>query len=214
MKAPLTQTQIYQKAYRERNREAVAAKNKQWAATHKEYLREYNKRYRTENPSNAEAMRAASAKWYRANRERRLARTKAYKLENSERTKARQKAYDARPDRVAKRYAFTKRYLKAHPEISRAYAVRRKARIRGAKHLSKRANAIVREWKAAPSFICYYCQIKFATKHLHVDHVKALVNGGQHTEDNIVRSCSTCNLKKRHLPIGALEFLPQSLLSL
>lgn len=42
---------------------------------------------------------------------------------------------------------------------------------------------------------CYYCGIK--PKVLEMDHVMPLSKGGEHTADNIVGSCKSCNCKNK-----------------
>ncbi len=46
------------------------------------------------------------------------------------------------------------------------------------------------------SFICQYCGGHFPTPHLTFDHVVPRSKGGHTTWDNVVTSCSDCNLLK------------------
>ena len=43
---------------------------------------------------------------------------------------------------------------------------------------------------------CYWCNTKLNKKNTHLDHFIPLSKGGLHTIDNLVLSCSCCNLKK------------------
>lgn len=48
-------------------------------------------------------------------------------------------------------------------------------------------------------YICRYCGSK--DKPFHLDHVYPVSRGGETTADNLVTSCSSCNLKK-HASVG------------
>lgn len=43
---------------------------------------------------------------------------------------------------------------------------------------------------------CFWCGKKIKKGHKHVDHVMPLALGGSHSENNLVLSCSKCNLSK------------------
>jgi 5-methylcytosine-specific restriction protein A len=45
--------------------------------------------------------------------------------------------------------------------------------------------------------VCHYCQKKFASKELTMDHVIPLARGGTSTEGNIVPACTDCNRQKK-----------------
>ena len=45
-------------------------------------------------------------------------------------------------------------------------------------------------------FTCQYCGRKPPEVVLHVEHKKALLNGGNHDESNLITSCRSCNLGK------------------
>jgi hypothetical protein len=57
-------------------------------------------------------------------------------------------------------------------------------------------------------FTCQYCGSHPPQVVLHVDHVVAVANGGSNDMDNLVSSCSKCNLGKSAVP---LTNVPQSL---
>lgn len=48
------------------------------------------------------------------------------------------------------------------------------------------------------SFTCQYCGRKAPDVILHVDHIKAVVKGGDNDIFNLITSCADCNLGKRH----------------
>lgn len=46
------------------------------------------------------------------------------------------------------------------------------------------------------NFTCVYCGCRANTENLHVDHIEPYSKGGRTTLDNLVTSCSTCNMGK------------------
>lgn len=207
----MTPTQIYQKRYREAHREQRKKAMLEWNRTHREWRREYERKYwAAHSAARRRKVRAA----YLKNRLPRIAQTKAYAAAHRDHLKEKSRLYDARPDRIAKRAACTKRWIKAHPEATKARNAKRKAAIRGASGGTREANAMIRRWKRLKNFVCYYCHEKFPARRLHIDHILAISNGGKHTEDNLCAACDKCNLKKRAFPVSELTFIPQRLLSL
>jgi 5-methylcytosine-specific restriction endonuclease McrA len=43
---------------------------------------------------------------------------------------------------------------------------------------------------------CQYCSLKFSARHLTLDHVVPVVQGGEKSWENIVTACMSCNQKK------------------
>lgn len=58
------------------------------------------------------------------------------------------------------------------------------------------------------SFTCQYCGATPPAIVLHVDHIKAVADGGENDIDNLVTACEPCNLGKG---ARALESVPQGL---
>ena len=44
--------------------------------------------------------------------------------------------------------------------------------------------------------VCYWCGCVLRGKKIHIDHYIPLIKGGEHNIDNLVVSCSKCNLLK------------------
>ncbi len=44
--------------------------------------------------------------------------------------------------------------------------------------------------------VCYYCQKKFASSQLTLDHVVPLARGGKSQPGNVVPACKSCNREK------------------
>ena len=98
-----------------------------------------------------------------------------------------------------------KKYGKAHPEKIRERCQRRRARIAGAiicDFTSEQWEFIKQQYDHK----CYYCGKK---KKLTIDHITALVNGGNHTMSNIVPACLQCNSSKhtKNAPIPVQPLL-------
>ncbi|MEK7703190.1 MAG: HNH endonuclease [Nitrospirota bacterium] len=47
--------------------------------------------------------------------------------------------------------------------------------------------------------VCHYCQQKFSSQDLTMDHVVPLIRGGRSVKGNVVPACKDCNNKKKSL---------------
>ena len=60
--------------------------------------------------------------------------------------------------------------------------------------------------------ICYYCQDRFSSSELTMEHIVPLIRGGRTTKGNVVTVCKECNKKKKYLlPMEWEEYLQDSL---
>lgn len=58
--------------------------------------------------------------------------------------------------------------------------------------------------------ICHYCNNKFATEDLTMDHLVPISRGGKASRNNVVPACKECNSRKKYLlPIEWDEYLKQ-----
>lgn len=73
---------------------------------------------------------------------------------------------------------------------------KRRAKKRGVNSDGKACGELIKKWKAATEFECFYCREVFEIKRLHVDHFIPLAKGGPHVPDNLRKSCAGCNLAK------------------
>lgn len=183
----------------------------------REYVREYNRIWAQRNPDRIRAIRKREHQKNRAAYQARARkhsktekcknRTKKYLKQyipkyvekNRERIRAIQNAYTkAHPE--AKRRSRLK-WQKAHPDLWRAHLkagrVKRKARNRGADVGCKEVGPLIRRWKLNTSFECYWCNRKFSTKVLCIDHIMPIARGGKHEASNVCRSCRDCNSRKK-----------------
>ncbi|MDP6180244.1 MAG: HNH endonuclease [Desulfatiglandales bacterium] len=54
-------------------------------------------------------------------------------------------------------------------------------------------------WKRKRSNgICHYCEEKFPSRELTMDHLVPIIRGGKSTKGNLVPSCKGCNSRKKH----------------
>lgn len=96
------------------------------------------------------------------------------------------------------------RYKREHPEVVRASAANRRARLANAE--GSFTHDDVKKQLESQNSICFYCPrhlVKF-----HVDHKTPLSRGGSNWPSNIVCACAECNMKKNAKT--AEEFLSES----
>lgn len=124
-----------------------------------------------------EAIAAQQAAWYAKNKERVSVRGAAYYAANKEKVAARTATWRA-----------------ANPHKTRAKSSRYRARKRGVPVLTFTAaqwQELIDEYLGR----CAYCGCKPDV--LTQDHVIPLSRGGNHTKENIVPACVSCNSSKR-----------------
>jgi 5-methylcytosine-specific restriction endonuclease McrA len=52
--------------------------------------------------------------------------------------------------------------------------------------------------KLRDEFHCQYCNKRFSSRSLTIDHVNPKASGGKHSWTNLVAACKPCNQKKKH----------------
>lgn len=93
-------------------------------------------------------------------------------------------------DRVKKlRAAATRRYYAANREECLSRTHRRRAALEAGEVTGAQWLEIIRRHNG----LCAYCKTNKGTE---MDHVIPLSKGGQHTPENVVPSCRSCNAKK------------------
>lgn len=207
--------------YRAEHPEKVRASQAKWREEHREEQRAYAAKYRVEHP---EKIGARQAKWraenpdymikYRAeHREERLAYNAKWREENPEYfAKYAAGHREERRSNAAKYYAEHHEYYAKYAAVHRKEARTRAARWRAENPDRRRANqsrrralkngatvkpvtaedldAICAEYGG----ICPYCNERIEDGHF--DHVVPLSGGGEHSTDNLVWCCASCNLQK------------------
>lgn len=53
--------------------------------------------------------------------------------------------------------------------------------------------------------VCYFCEQKFSSSELTMDHVMPLSRGGRSTKKNIVVACKQCNSLKKNLTVAEIR---------
>lgn len=70
----------------------------------------------------------------------------------------------------------------------------------------KRRRLMIEELTRKYGFRCWYCGVRFKnTEEIHIDHIKALSDGGTSDVENLALSCKYCNGHKFYY--SAEEFL-------
>ena len=171
----------------EHRREAVRRSN----AKHKEQRDEYQRRYVVEHRAEIRARRREYMREYQ-----RRYRIEHRKECNEDARKRMQRWRDTHPERAREaRTRGNQKWRKSHPEIIQEINRNTKARRKGAprKH-TQRDIAIL--------YICQYgrcanaqCFADLRTGY-HIDHIRAIKNGGSNWPENLQLLCPPCNLKK------------------
>lgn len=140
---------------------------------------------------NKDAIRAADLAYREKSRERELARGAAWRAENPEKERARTAAYrNANKAKDAERKA---EYARNNPDVVRAIASRRRARVNGAAGTHTAAD--IKSLKQIQRSACAVCRADIR-KNYHVDHVLPLALGGTNGKENLQLLCPTCNHSK------------------
>jgi 5-methylcytosine-specific restriction endonuclease McrA len=143
------------------------------------------RRYRMENrEKDLACKRACAARWAKANKEEKARRAKADRTRHRERIRAQQAAW--------RRTHPLHEYLR-----SSTSQFKRKALLSAAPVTLTREHWI--ETLEVFGHRCAYCLR--AGLPLAQDHVIAISRGGEHTQDNVVPACKSCNSKKGSRPV-------------
>lgn len=159
-------------------------------------------------PQDRERARA----WYENHKDRAQAASKKWHDENMtpERAMAYHQAWLSKPGNKEKARSWISAWMKAHPEKMRESYQRWYVANQGALRIlvSRRRRAYAasdftfENWLAILEMFghrCGYC-LRGDVK-LTMDHVTPISRGGEHTTENIVPSCKSCNSKKNDRPI-------------
>lgn len=171
---------IYNKKYREENKDRAKAIQAAWAA------------------ANPERRKATSAKYRKAHPEEQ----KQYYKANAEKIKARVREwYEKNTEKVS---AYKKSWFKDNPEARPEYKARRRVRI-GDDRLPRGS---IKKLYAAQNGLCACCGGELGEKY-HVDHIMPLALGGRHILGNIQLLLPLCNQRKSSLHPDVWRQKPQ-----
>lgn len=169
-------------------------------AARAEYQREYRKR-------NRERMREQNRKWKQEHPEQ----VAGYREKDRERARAATKAWkEANPERAAANQA---RYVAENKEALSVYQaryrqenkLRRSVLNHKRRQQERQGDLTLAQWEAILEEFdhrCAYCQVR---GRLQIEHMTPLSRGGEHTAQNVVPACQSCNSRKRARTI--FEFL-------
>jgi 5-methylcytosine-specific restriction endonuclease McrA len=177
-------------------RMCIATKNKTYRADHHVQRYLYQQFYRRKNfERDQEKNRQRHKAWRLSNIEYVNARQIRYNAENAEKKRAYSRAY-GKTNRTSIRIKENIAYH-AHPERFTAKNDRARARKYGAP-ISDLTASQWREILAAYGYRCVYCDRKMTR--LTKDHIIPLSKGGNHSADNVVPACRSCNSSKQAGP--------------
>ena len=166
-------------AYREANKEKIAAYNISWYAANKEKALAVRRAYRE---ANKEEKAAYDKVYYEANKEKTLAKGRAWREANKEKDLATKRAWREanKENAVAKERA----WKEANPDRCNAYSSKRRARKLKLipKHLK---NCPVEKQRVLDIFKLRSLISKATGIEHHVDHMWPLSDGGPHWSGNL-----------------------------
>lgn len=162
--------QAYDAARYAANREAIKARARAYRKANPESLKVAGVIYRMRNQA---ALKARNADYYQRTRCRRDTLNKAWRAIHPE-----------------ERAMHLRRSKERHPETSRNYKKRRKARIRGAVEVERFAALEIYE---RDKWVCGICQEVITLGDESLDHIKPVSKGGPHTRANVRAAHRVCN---------------------
>lgn len=180
----------YDKAYREANKEKIAARNKAYREANKERIK-VNRAARYQ--ANKEKVSDQSKAYHQANKEKILAQSKAYYQANKEKILARHKAhYEANKERITARH---KVYNQANKE--KIVALAAKYRALKIKNLPTHLrDCPIEKKRLYQTYKLCALFTKITGVQHHVDHMWPLSDGGPHWSGNLQIITATENLSK------------------
>lgn len=198
-----------------KNKARIAAQYRVWQIANRAKRTEYNRKWLARKPGLAAAY---ARRWKMLNPEKHKESQQRSQLRRRDKIRAYMRKYAKQyyKRNRARIIKNTKTYAQTHPEIrslcnknwrlnhpdrerahNKAQSVKRKARMRGADVRDKNVNSLIRSWRMANTFVCFYCGHRFSTQKLEVDHVLPIARGGKHSVSNICKSCPHCNHSKK-----------------
>lgn len=169
---------IYRKKYREQNKESISKNLKQWRENNINYKRDMDRVYRE---NNIEKLKEYKKQYHAKNKEKIIEKSKIWYESNIERAKETRKKYN-------KYYRSTE----SSKISSRIFKLKRRKVIRYG--CDKATNTEIK-LLIENSKNCYWCD-KELNGIYHIDHYIPIAKGGNHSIENLVISCPSCNLRK------------------
>ena len=151
--------------------------------------REYSKRYYNDNK---DAIRIANRNYYINNRDVILNKSNEYRKANIEKSINRSRLF------YSENTEYCKEKSKIYKKTDKGIAI---AKNNNHKRRSKKKQGDVSTKQLLElqqnAKVCYWCNVSFKDKKVHIDHYIPLSKGGEHTLSNLVVSCAKCNMSKK-----------------
>ncbi len=201
--------------WRKRNKARHSAQFKAWRLANSDYRKSYCLKWAR---THKESVARSNKKQFDKNKEARREYNRMRHVKKRAELLPKMMAYYKKryPHVRQKLIAQTAAYAKSHPEVrrrchlnwkrnnpekyramNRAKNARRKARMRGADVSCKEVGPLIQRWHFRRTFACYWCNRKFPTTELTIDHIIPVSKLGKHSADNVCPACSGCNSSKK-----------------
>jgi len=177
-------------AYRAANPDKV---KQMWASYYDrngDYLKEARKEYHRDN---REVLLEKMKKWKAANKELLAAYQREWRIANRCHLQVYNRSYKTKNARSVSQSSAA--WRAANADLHALYERNRRARLRNAEgsHTKEDVDRILK----AQRYRCAYCRCSIRSeKRRHIDHMKAVVNGGSNLPRNLQAACNTCNTRK------------------
>lgn len=177
---------VNKKEYYQVNKEDISEIRKEYEKTHKETIFVRRKKFRQVHKEN---LAIGQKEYYEVNKENTLIKAKEYYKDNKEALAIKHNEYYQANKKVIA--LSVKKYQEAHRDYY--CVIREKRRTRKSQLLS---TFTLIQWESIKQYFdnkCAYCGEK---KPLTQEHFLALSKGGNHTKENIIPVCLSCNCSK------------------
>jgi 5-methylcytosine-specific restriction endonuclease McrA len=194
----------YNRAYKEARRAEIAAKGRAYYQDNKERIEEQKREY---NKRTAPSRKAAQDRYFEANKEHLLAKRREWRERNREKLAEGKRKYylanKAREDARVRQWreanqslvrGYYKDWFNDDPDHARALASENQNRRRARK---KGPGLTLAEWKQTKEIFGHRCAYCGRQPHrLEQEHIHPIVLGGEHSPENVVPACRSCNARK------------------
>jgi 5-methylcytosine-specific restriction endonuclease McrA len=178
------------RAYRAERRELINERNRLYRLNNKEKTKQY---WKNRYNQNIEQELKRSADYRKKNPEKVKETQKRYYKNNLEKVAEYRKKQSAKPEYKIKQKEAVRACRKRKPQQYRAYAHKRRAKIKG-----NGGSYTAQQWIDLCNFygnICLCCKRKLP---LEVDHIIPVTKGGTSNIDNLQPLCKSCNSSKNN----------------
>lgn len=155
----------------ERPKADVLKVQRAWCVANRDKVNKYSSEYKARNSAK---VRAESQAWLEDHKDLLAARLRALRAADPEKYLNNQREY-----------------RRLHPEKHRAYNHNRRAM-----HAQVLATLTQLQWEQILELFGQTCAYCGSDKSITMDHIVPISRGGNHTEDNVIPACKSCNASK------------------